>query len=142
MKIATTVARLLLGLVFVFAGASGFFISSPPPEPGLAGAFDDIFFKSHWALFVCAAQLALGILLLIDRFVPVALIMLAAFLYNIFAFHLTMAQSSLWAPVVVFALWLLVAMKYRQLFAPIFAANPQMPNQSQEGARALRGQRA
>jgi hypothetical protein len=49
--------------------------------------------------------------------------MLAAFLYNSFAFHLTMAQSSLWAPVVVFALWLLVAMKYRQLFPMLGGAD-------------------
>jgi putative oxidoreductase len=128
MKIATTVARLLLGVVFLFAGGSAFFISSPPPEPGLAGAFDDAFFKSHWVLFVAAAQLTLGAFMLINRFVPVALIILAAFLYNSFAFHVTMAQSSLWAPVVVFALWLLVALKYRALFAPIFVAAPTMPD--------------
>jgi uncharacterized membrane protein YphA (DoxX/SURF4 family) len=128
MNIATTGARLLLGAVFIFAGASAFFISSPPPLPGLAGVFNDVFFKSHWVLFVAAAQLTLGAFMLIDRFVPVALIMLAAFLYNSFAFHITMAQSSLWAPVVVFALWLFVAIKYRALFAPIFAAAPTIPD--------------
>lgn len=133
MNIATTGARLLLGLLFTFAGASTFFMSSPPPQPGLAGAFNDVFFKSHWVLFVSAAQLILGVLLLINRFVPVALIMLAAFLYNSFAFHLTMAQSSLFAPVMVFALWLLVALKYRGLFAPIFAATPAVPEPSRAG---------
>ncbi|MDB5042719.1 MAG: hypothetical protein JWN27_3445 [Candidatus Eremiobacteraeota bacterium] len=126
MKIATTAARLVLGVGFLFAGASAFFISSPPPEPGLAGVFNDVFFKSHWVLFVAMAQLTLGVFMLINRFVPVALIVLAAFLYNSFAFHLTMAQSSLWAPVFVFALWLLVALKYRALFAPIFAPVPEL----------------
>ena len=48
MNIATTAARLVLGVGFLFAGASAFFISSPPPEPGLAGVFNDVFFKSHW----------------------------------------------------------------------------------------------
>ena len=128
MQIAATVARLVLGIVFVVAGASDFFISSPPPLPGLAGAFNDVFFKSHWVLFVGAAQLTLGVLMLINRFVPVALIMLAAFLYNSFAFHITMLQSALLAPVVVFVLWLLVALRYRQLFAPVFAANPRKPD--------------
>ena len=128
--VAVTGARLVLGIVFVVAGASVFFISSPPPLPGLAGAFNDVFFKSHWVLFVGAAQLTLGVLMLINRFVPVAVIMLAAFVYNSFAFHLTMAQSSLWAPVCVFVLWLLVALKYRALFAPIFAADPRMPDES------------
>jgi len=127
MTIATTVARILLGILFVFAGASDFFISTPPPLPGLAGTFNEVFFKSHWVLFIAVAQLTLGVLLLINRFVPVALIILAAFLYNSFAFHLLMAQSSLFAPVIVFALWFVVALKYRELFAPIFAAKPALP---------------
>jgi putative oxidoreductase len=124
MKIAATIARLILGLGFIFAGASIFFISSPPPQPGLAGAFNDVFFKSHWVLFLGVAQFTLGALMLVNRFVPVALIVLAAFLYNSFAFHLTMAQSSLWAPVFVLVLWLLVALRYRRLFAPIFKPRP------------------
>lgn len=128
MNIATTIARILLGILFAAAGASVFFGVSGPPQPGLAGAFNDIFFRSHWVLFVGAAQFALGVLLLINRFVPVALIMLAAFLYNSFAFHITMAQSALPAPVIVFALWLLVSLKYRTLFAPIFAAVPVIPD--------------
>jgi len=124
MNIATTIARILLGLSFTFAGGSGFFITTPPHEPGLAGAFNDLFFRSHWVYFVGAAQFTLGVLLLVNRFVPVALIMLAAFLYNSFAFHLTMAPSGLPAPAIVFALWLLVSLKYRALFAPLFVAKP------------------
>jgi len=138
MKIATTAARLLLGVGFIFAGVSAFFISSPPPQPGLAGAFNDVFFKSHWVLFVAAAQLILGVFLLINRYVPVALIVLAAFLYNSFAFHIMVAQSSLWAPIFVFALWLLVALKYRPLFAPLFVPIPTLPDQSEDRARVFR----
>ncbi|MBV9271471.1 MAG: DoxX family membrane protein [Candidatus Eremiobacteraeota bacterium] len=134
MNTATTIARILLGILFVLAGASAFFMT-PPPEPGLAGAFNDVFYRSHWLYFVAVAQLTLGTLLLVNRFVPVALIMLAAFLYNSFAFHLTMAQSSLPAPVLVFALWAVVSLKYRTLFAPLFAAKPQLtdPVQGWEG---------
>jgi putative oxidoreductase len=127
MNIAATVARILIGVLFIFAGASAFFFSSPPPMPGLAGEFNDAFFKSHWNLFVAAAQLVLGVLMLVNRYVPVALIILAAFLYNSFAFHLTMLPQTLFAPAIVLVLWLLVALKYRPLFAPIFAANPVIP---------------
>ena len=123
MNIVSTVARILLGALFIFAGASAFFIS-PQPPPGLAGAFLEISLRSHFVLFVGAAQLTLGLLLVVNRFVPVALIMLAAFLYNSFAFHITMAQSALFAPVIVLLLWLLVALPYRAVFAPIFAAKP------------------
>ncbi len=129
MALATTIARILLGLLFAFAGASVFFMTTPPPEPGLAGTFDDVFVHSHWSLFVGAAQLAIGVLLLINRFVPLALTMLAAFLYNSLAFHITMAQSSLAIPVIVAALWVLVSLKYRALFALLFAPAPIVPPQ-------------
>ncbi len=124
MKIAATIARILLGLLFTFAGASMFLISTPPPQPGLAGAFNAIFFHSHWALFVGSAQLVIGVLLLVNRYVPVALIILAGFLYNSFAFHILIAPSGLFAPIIVTALWLVVSLQYRQLFAPLFRAKP------------------
>jgi uncharacterized membrane protein YphA (DoxX/SURF4 family) len=122
MAIATTIARILLGLLFTLAGVLPFFMTSPPPQPGLAGTFNEIFIHSHWALFVGAAQIVIGVLLLANRFVPIALIMLAAFLYNSFAFHITMAQSALPAPIIVLALWLLLALKYRSNFAPLVRA--------------------
>jgi putative oxidoreductase len=122
MKVAAAVVRLLLGLLFITAGTFSFFIAHPAPMPGLAGEFIDVFYRSHWALFVAAAQVTLGVLLLVNRFVPVALIMLAAFLYNSFAFHITMLPSTVFAPIVVLALWSLAAWPYRRLFAPIFAA--------------------
>lgn len=124
MTVVRIIARVLLGLVFTFAGAASFFITNPPPQPGLAGTFNDVFIHSHWALFVGTAQLVIGVLLLVNRFVPLALVMLAAFVYNSFAFHLTMAQSTLFAPVIVLALWLVVALEYRPLFAPFFTAKP------------------
>jgi putative oxidoreductase len=122
MKIVSMISRILLGLIFIWIGVSAFFRTAPPPLPGLAGTFMDVFFRSHWALFVAAVQLILGALLFVNRFVPAALIMLAAFLYNSFAFHITMLQSALFAPIIVFVLWLLVALRYRTIFAPVFAA--------------------
>lgn len=122
MNIVATIARILLGLLFVFAGGMAFFITNPPPQPGMAGTFNIVFIHSHWALFVAAAQLVLGALLLLNRYVPIALIILAAFLYNSFAFHITMAQSTLPAPIIVLVLWFIVALKYRPLFAQLAAA--------------------
>lgn len=119
MNIAATVARIVLGLLFAFAGVMAFLISSPPSQPGLAGTFNEVYFHSHWALFVGAAQIVIGVLLLVNRYVPIALIMLAAFLYNSFAFHITMAPGALFAPVIVLALWTLVALSYRSAFAPL-----------------------
>jgi hypothetical protein len=124
MKIVTTATRLLLGAGLAFAGGSMYFFGNPPPQPGLAGQFDAVFFASHYALFVGAVQLAIGVLLLLNRFVPVALVMLAAFVYNSFAFHATMAPSSLWAPFVLIALALPTALRYRAAFRAFLSAAP------------------
>jgi hypothetical protein len=123
-KIVTTATRLLLGAGLAFGGGSMYFFGNPPPEPGLAGQFDAVFFASHYALFVGAVQLAIGVLLLLNRFVPVALVMLAAFVYNSFAFHATMAPSSLWAPFVLIALALPTALRHRAAFAAFLSAAP------------------
>ena len=125
MKYAPTAARIVLGLLFVVAGASGFaLINSPPPMPGLAGAFQDVFFKSRWVLFADAVQLIAGILLLANRYVPVALMMLAAVIYNILAFHITMMPSGIVPGLIALLLWYVVARQYQSLFAPLFVARP------------------
>ncbi|MBV9647027.1 MAG: hypothetical protein JO043_06170 [Candidatus Eremiobacteraeota bacterium] len=138
MNVARIVARSLVGLLFVFAGGSDFFITTPPPLPGLAGTFNQVFFQSHWVLFLGVAQMAIGVLLLVNRYVPIALIMLAAFLYNSFAFHLTMAPSTLWAPIAVTAFGLIIAWPYRGIFALIFAATPPVTERPETALRTVR----
>lgn len=127
MKVAALIARILLGLAFAGLGALPFFMHNPPPQAGLAGEFNAIFYQSHWVLFVAFAQVVAGVLLLIDRYVPVALIILAGFLYNSYAFHITMMPAGLVGPVVVTILWLIVALPYRSVFAPIFASRQATP---------------
>ncbi len=134
MKIARLVARILLGVAFVGTGVIPFFVTTPTPLPGLAGTFNQVFYASHWAQFVGFAQVVAGVLLLANRFVPIALIILAAFLYNSFAFHITMAQSALFAPIIVLALWFLIAWEYRAVFAPILAARPPQTASGRPGA--------
>lgn len=118
MKIASLIARILLGLAMLAGGIAGIaFINNPAPLPGLAGEFTRVFAESRWTLFVSAAQIVAGSLLLIDRYVNLALVILAGFLYNSFAFHLTMAPSGLPVALVAFVLWLLVALPRRSSFA-------------------------
>lgn len=138
MNIAAPTARVLLGLIFLAAGLSGFLlISNPPPAPpGLAGAFQDVFFRSRWVLFVDAVELISGALLLANRYVPLALAMLAAVIANILVFHLTMAQSSLPVPLVVLALWTVAAWRFRSSFAPLLVAQAQPDRAPISKARA------
>jgi uncharacterized membrane protein YphA (DoxX/SURF4 family) len=122
MKIAVLVARILLGLLFVFSGVFAFIPFTPPPQPGLAGQFQDVFFASHWVKFVEVVELIVGILLLVNRYVPLALVALAAVLANILFYHLAMQPQTLPIPLIAVALWFLVAWRYRASFAPLLAA--------------------
>ena len=124
MKITSIVARYLLGLMFTVFGLNGFlnFIHQPPPTNPLALQFFGAIMASHFAAFFFAGQVLGGLLLLFGVFVPLALTLLAAELYNILAFHLTMAPASIAPALVACVLWILVFVQYRERFNGIFSA--------------------
>ncbi len=128
MKIASIVSRYLLGLMFAVFGLNGFlhFISQPPPANPLALQFLGAVSASHFAAFFFAAQVLGGLLLLSGFFVPLALTLLAAELYNILAFHLTLSPSSIAPALVACVLWVLVFLRYRESFKGVLAAKPVM----------------
>src|ERR1700759_5452457 len=97
MKIVSVFSRYLLGLMFTVFGLNGFlnFIHQPPPTNPLAIQFFVAISTSHFAAFFFAVQLIGGLLLLSGFYVPLALVLLAAELYNILAFHLTFAPDGI-----------------------------------------------
>ena len=126
MKIASIVARYLLGLIFTVFGLNGFlnFIHQPPPANPLVIQFLIAVSASHFAAFFFALQVLGGLLLLSGFFMPLALTLLAAELYNILAFHLTMAPGSIAPALVACVLWILVFLQYRESFKGIFSVKP------------------
>src|ERR1700757_5018511 len=126
MKTVSIIARYLLGLIFTVFGLNGFlnFIHQPPPTNPLAIQFFIAISSSHFAAFFFAMQLIGGLLLLSGFFVPLALTLLAAELYNILAFHLTLAPASIGPALVAAALWILVFLQYRASFKDVLAARP------------------
>jgi|SRR5579872_1148396 putative oxidoreductase len=126
MRITSIVARYLLGLMFTVFGLNGFlnFIHQPPPTNPIALQFLIAVSESHFAAFFFAIQVLGGLLLLAGYFVPLALTLLAAVLYNILAFHLTMAPAGLPPGLVACVLWILVFLQYRESFKGIFSAKP------------------
>ena len=126
MKIVSVIARYLLGLMFTVLGLNGFlnFIHQPPPTNPLAIQFFVAISESHFAAFFFAVQVLGGLLLLFGFFVPLALTLLAAELYNILAFHLTMAPGSIAPALVACVLWLLVFLQYRNSFNGVLAVKP------------------
>ena len=127
MKIAAAIARFLLGLMFTVFGLNGslHFIHQPPPSNPLALQFLGAVSASHFAAFFFALQVLGGLLLLSGYWVPLALTLLAAELYNILAFHLMFESGAgIGLALVACVLWVLVFLQYRESFNGIFPAKP------------------
>src|ERR1700752_2112133 len=126
MKMVSIIARYLLGLMFTVFGLNGFlnFIHQPPPTNPLAIQFFIAISASHFAAFFFAMQLLGGLLLLSGYFVPLALTVLAVEVYNILAFHLTLAPATIAPALVASVLWVLVFIQYRGSLKGIFSAKP------------------
>ncbi len=126
MKITALIARILLGFGFLVFGLNGFlhFIPMPPPE-GVASQFLGALFVSHFLVVVFLLQLIPAILLLVNRYVPLALTLLGPVLANIVLFHVFMAPAGLPLPIILSVLWLVVAYQHRAAFAGLFSARPQ-----------------
>ena len=126
MKIASTVARYLAGVIFLVFGLNGFlhFIPLPPP-PGVAGQFMGALYVSHYLTLIFALQVVGAVLLLVNRFVPLALAILAPVIVNILSFHALMAPSGLPMALFVTLLWALVFIHVRPAFAGLFQSRLQ-----------------
>jgi putative oxidoreductase len=119
MKISTVIARFLLGLIFLVFGLNGFFhfIPAPPPPSGTAGQFVGALFVSNYLVVVFLLQIIPAVLLLINRYVPLALSLLAPIIVNILLFHILMAPSGLALAIIVTVLWIVVFLSVRSAFA-------------------------
>ena len=100
MDIVRNIPRILLGLMFLIFGINGFvpFIPNPPSIPPLALEFFGTMVRSHFSYFVFGVQTICGVLLLVNRYVPLALV-----------------------------LWFLVAWPLRRYFSPLLSSTIEQP---------------
>jgi putative oxidoreductase len=121
MRTISAIARYLAGAIFLVFGLNGFlhFIPLPPPE-GIAGQFMGALFASHYLMVIFAVQVIAAVLLLVNRYVPLALAALAPVIVNILCFHALMAPSGLPLALFVTVLWALVFIDVRPAFAGLF----------------------
>jgi len=122
MKIVILIARLLLGLIAVVFGLNGFlnFLNMGPMPSGLAGQFIGALALSHYFWVVAGLQVVGGALLLVNRFVPLALVLLGPVIVNILLYHLFLNISGIGLAIVVAILWFIVFYGHRQYFSGIF----------------------
>lgn len=123
MRIVVLIARLLLGLIFVVFGLNGFlnFLNMGPAPTGLAGQFIGALFVSHYYWVIAALQIIGGVLLLVNRYVPLGLVLLGPIIVNIICYHIFLLPAGAALAAVVTILWLIVFYDKRQYFSGIFA---------------------
>jgi putative oxidoreductase len=128
MKITSVIARYLLGFIFLVFGLNGFLHFLPAQMPsGIAGQFIGALFVSNYLVAVFLVQLLGAVLLLVNRYVPLALTLLAPVIVNILLFHALMAPAGLVLALVVTVLWGLVFLSVRSAFRGLW--QPRFPDQ-------------
>ena len=124
MKIVTIIVRILLGLTFVVFGSNFFlhFIPMGSRPQGLAGEYFHALGESGYVYVIGALQFIGGLLVLIGRFVPLGLTILAPMIVNIWCFHILLEPSGLPMATVVSILLVFLIWRYRDAFAGILRA--------------------
>jgi hypothetical protein len=114
------VVRLLLGLPLVVFGLDGFFRFLPPPSmplsEGAAAFLGSLAQTGYMIPLIALTHLLAGLLLIVNRFVPIALCLLAPFLVNSLAFHAFLERSGLPMAIALLLFELYLAWKYRKSF--------------------------
>jgi hypothetical protein len=113
-----------LGLIFFVFGLNGFLHFLP--EPALAGralAFvAGLGGSGYFFPLLKGTEVAAGLLLLANRFVPLALTLLAPVVVNILAFHLFLEPAGVSMAVLLVALEVVLAWFHRAAFASLLKA--------------------
>mgnify|MGYP000995196885 CR=1 FL=1 len=95
MKWVTLAARVLTGLLFVASGVAFFFVTPPPLEGAMADFFKGMAATGYFFYLLKGTEIVCGLLLLSGYFVPLALVVLAPVVLNIFLVHVFMAPQEL-----------------------------------------------
>lgn len=123
MKIVTVIVRILLGLIFFVFGLNKFYPFIPGQLPaGVAGQFMGALVSTKYLMVVGAFETVGGLLLLINRYVPLALCLLGPVIVNVIIVGVLMTSQALGPGLVVAALWLILFLRFRSSFSGIFQA--------------------
>ena len=127
MKVVILVCRILLGLMFFIFGLNNIlhFIHLPLPS-GDALTWIGILAAHHWMNFVGAIMTIAGLLLLVNRFVPLALTLLAPLIVSILLYHALLWPHGVGAGIVALVLELVLVAAYFSSFTPLLAMNPEI----------------
>mgnify|MGYP003289577487 CR=1 FL=1 len=123
-RILTAIVRILLGLMFLVFGLNGFLNFMPAPNDmpqeilNVVGALT----QAGYITVVSGAEVLVAVMLLANRFVPLALVLLAPIVVGIITFHVAMAPATIGPGIVVLLMELYLVWAYRSAFRPMLRA--------------------
>ena len=124
-RVLPAIARVILGLAFLVFGLNGFLHFMPQPKEAMPEGVTALmtgFMKSGYMMpLIFGTQTLVGVLLLLNCFVPLALTILAPVIVNILCFHAFLMPTGIAPGLVVTVLELYLAWSYRKVFAPMLA---------------------
>lgn len=137
MKAIVLLERLLLGAIFLVFGLNKLIpMFTPPPPTGLAAEMmGGLAAAGYFFPMLALVEVACGLLLLVGRFVPLALTLLAPVIVNIFAFHLFVAPGGLPLALLLLLLAGTLAWFYRDSYRELFRSEPTPRFRKRTGAR-------
>ena len=123
-RIVTAIVRVLLGLMFLVFGLNGFlnFMPAPKDLPPDVITVSTGLMKGGYMAVVSATEIIVAVLLLSNRFVPLALVLLAPVVVGIMTFHIAIAIATIVPGIVVLVMELYLAWAYRGAFRPMLRA--------------------
>ena len=114
------IARVLMGLMFCVFGLNGFMNFIPqPPMPENIAAVNGALARAGYLPVAMGTQLLVGVLLLLNRFVPLALALIAPIIVGILTFHIFLAPATIVPGLVILVLELYLAWAYRKAYRPM-----------------------
>ena len=118
------IARVLLALLFLVFGLNYFLHYLPMPKdmpPDIMNAMGTLMKTGHMGV-ASGTMVLVGLLLLINRFVPLALALIAPIIVGILTHHISMQPATIGPGIVVGLLELYLAWSYRAAFCPMLRA--------------------
>lgn len=121
------IAELLLGIIFLGAGLNGYvvlfgFEAFAPTSP----AAMEFLGEGYFLALEKGVEIIAGILLLIRRYVPLVLIVLASIIVNILAFHVFVDSNLLVLALLVMILEGILIWYYRDSFKGLLESKPKV----------------
>jgi len=118
----STIARWLLGLILLFFGANGLFnfMTPPPPKPAVEAFWNGLMSTGYFLPFMSVVMLVVGLMLVLNKWVPLALVILAPISVQIILFHVFLDLGTIVPGLVVTALNVYLGIVNFDAYRPMF----------------------